>query len=149
MHCTQNTLDGRFGFRVLFEDGSEALETDLLWDEVPTGKRVTSLEVIDGDGLVLATLDGAERYWFANEAISVSSFRPKGDGSLQGTLEAEPILSGKLIGGVFGAQAVELKVDLLGEHGPTLMKREFEARRVRYAPAAMREGLGDYHLRME
>lgn len=146
MHCAQNTLDGKFAFRVIFEDGTEARETELLWDEVPAEKRVVCLEVVDGDGIVLASLQYAERYWFCNEAISVSSFRPTTDGSMVGQLEAEPILSGKLIGGIFGTTATELKVDLLGEHGPTLLSREFEAAKVRYAPHAMREGLG---LRME
>lgn len=142
MHCQQNTLDGRIGFRVLFEDGTVAQETELLWDEVPADKRVQALEVVDADGIVLASLQYADHYWFGNEAISVSSFRPTGDGSIAGQLEAEPILSGKLIGGIFGDKATELKVDLLGENGPTLQSREFEAAKVRYSPASMRTGVG-------
>ena len=143
MYCAQNTLDGRLGFRVVFEDDTEAMETEFLWDEVPAGgKRVKRLELVDHDGLILAELEHADRYWFANEAISVSSFRPTKDGSLEGRLESEPILSGKLIGGVFGDKALELRLDLLGEHGPTLGTREFEAAKVKYSPSAMREGMG-------
>jgi hypothetical protein len=81
------------GFVVTFSDGTKFTERDGTWDDVPTGKSVTGLSVVNLDsGEVLASAPAGAKYYFSNEAIAYPG---------------QHVLSGKILGSVQGSGVVK------------------------------------------
>jgi hypothetical protein len=96
-------MNGTVGFRVELADGRVVTELDGTWDDVPHGVLNVSLCSFPS-GRLLCGLDGCERYFFSNEAVS--------DWNGRSTLVA------KILGGVKEGQALVMRLvlDQNGNH---------------------------------
>ena len=138
MHDSTNTKGGRFGFVAVYEGGREVSELAAVWDEVPRRDKIVELRFVDfSSGLAMCTLRGYKRFFFANEAVSAQALAGRrvydaGD---------KPVLSAKILGGVNGEQAIEVRIDLLGPV-PQGVRRDLPAHQLPYSPSAFRPGAG-------
>lgn len=122
MHDLTNTVNGKVGFIVVFQDGTRTSERDVTWDEV-AHKPIASLIIADfANHEYLVELSGYDKFFFANEAVSIKS-------------RGGSILTAKMIGGVKGQSAVECRIDL-----PSLKRSQRQLERFPYAETVFRPG---------
>ena len=133
-------MNGRYGFTVLFSDGRRISERDVLWDEVERGTPIAALALYDFEReLQLLELTGYEKFFFANEAVSAQAMQVAHGSVLQRSVD-KPVLSAKLLGGVNGNLAIEVRIDMLGS-APRMSKRELLKTSLPFAHRVFRPGL--------
>lgn len=138
-HDLHNTGDGQYCFVVTADTGEVFTELQRLWDQVPSDIALQRL-ALQWKGEELVSLEGMDRYFFSNEAISVQTLELAPNKPPESMASGAPVLTGKILGGVIGNTAVEIYVDLSGPT-PVGRKREFPANELPYAPWVFRRGI--------
>ncbi len=147
MHDTTNTLDGRYGFFVQYADGRRLSEREALWDEISRSEPVKAIGLVDFKaGVVLLDLTGYEKFYFANEAVSLHSSQAV-RGQVISASRDRPVVAAKVFGGVKNGLADEVRIGLLGEKPRMESKRTFPAAELKLTPASYRGGVhgGERH----
>lgn len=89
-----NTRGGEYGFLVELHDGTQLVESHVLWDDVPVDAHIAALRFVHlKTGVALANLTAFDRYFFMNEAIGVTTFGASGVGA-SGTYHEAKIFGG-------------------------------------------------------
>jgi hypothetical protein len=141
MHEMNNTLGGRYGFVVVYPDGTRITEFDAVWDEIPMTIPIRSLGLYDSvKQEMILELSNYDVFFFSNEAISGRAFDVPGFHNGTYTPPPDFMLVAKIIGGFDKHNGVvEVRVDL-SRGVPRGEKRSYAAPQCPFAPHACRPG---------